>query len=315
MSAPKASITAACASSLLLAAAALIGPAAASDDAVLMADLHRVQAGENLLDLARSRDVGYVELLAANPGADPWLPRPGGEILLPTSHLPPSGLDRAPLVVNLGDMRLYWRSPRGEVDSFPMGIGQDASSLRPSLTRVAGKRHNPTWVPPPSIRAEKPHLPERVPPGPDNPLGEYSLDLALGLVRIHGTNLPDGVGRRVSHGCLRLYPEDIARLYPQVAIGTPVLIVDEPVKLAWLDGELWLEVHPDQAMADTIEARRPAEPPPLPGLEARINALAGDDGLRVDWKVVDWAERHRLGIPVRITHPLAGEPLALMPVE
>jgi L,D-transpeptidase ErfK/SrfK len=310
MSAPKASIIAACASSLLLALAA---PARAGDGAVLMAELHRVQAGENLLDLARSGGVGYVELLAANPGADPWLPPAGGEILLPTSHLPPSGLNRAPLVINLGDMRLYWRGPDGTVDSFPIGIGQDERSLRPSATRVVGKRHNPIWVPPPSIRAEKPYLPERILPGPDNPLGEYSLDLALGLVRIHGTNLPDGVGRRVSHGCLRLYPEDIAKLYPQVAIGTPVLIVDEPVKLAWMDDELWLEIHPTQTMADAIEAHRPAEAPPVPDLETRITALAGKQALRVDWKMVDWAETHRLGIPIRITRPTAGEPLALKP--
>ncbi|MBC7950650.1 MAG: L,D-transpeptidase family protein [Rhodospirillaceae bacterium] len=310
MSAPRASTIAACASSLLL---ILAGPAAADDGAVLMAELHRVQAGENLLDLARSSDVGYVELLAANPGADPWLPRAGGEILLPTSHLSPPGLDRAPLVINLGDMRLYWRGPDGTVDSFPVGIGQDGRSLEPTLTRVVGKRHNPVWVPPPSIRAEKPDLPERVLPGPDNPLGEYSLDLALGLVRIHGTNLPDGVGRRVSHGCLRLYPEDIAKLYPQIAMGTPVLIVDEPVKLAWLDGELWLEIHPTPAMADSIEARRPAEPPPVTDLEARITALAGEQAPRVDWKMVGWTESHRLGIPVRITRPLAGEPLALKP--
>ncbi|MBC7906888.1 MAG: L,D-transpeptidase family protein [Rhodospirillaceae bacterium] len=310
MNAPKASIIAACASSLLL---ALAGPARAEDGAVLMAEMHRVQAGENLLDLARSSDLGYVELMAANPGADPWLPRAGGEILLPTSHLPPSGFERAPLVANLGDMRLYWRGPDGTMDSFPMGIGQDGWGLQPTLTRVVGKRHNPVWVPPPSIRAEKPYLPERIPPGPDNPLGEYSLDLALGLVRIHGTNLPDGVGRRVSHGCLRLYPEDIAKLFPQVAMGTPVMIVDEPIKLAWLDGELWLEIHPTPAMADAIESRRPAEAPPVPDLEARVTALAGEHGPRLDWKVVGWAETHRLGVPVRITRPTAGEPLALRP--
>ncbi|MBX9635809.1 MAG: hypothetical protein K2X44_12570, partial [Magnetospirillum sp.] len=121
-----------------------------------MAELHRIQPGENLLDLARSSDVGYVELLAANPGADPWMPRMDSQILLPTSHLPPPGLERAPLVVNLGDMRLYWRHSNGTVDSFPVGIGQDGRNLLPSLTRVSGKRHNPIWIPPPSIRAEKP---------------------------------------------------------------------------------------------------------------------------------------------------------------
>jgi L,D-transpeptidase ErfK/SrfK len=314
MSVPRPSTTALCVSSLLASLLAW-APAAAEDGAVLMAETHRVQAGENLLDLARSSGLGYVEILAANPGADPWLPGAGRDIVLPAAHLPPPGVERAPLVVNLGDMRLYWRQPDGAVESFPVGIGQEGNSLNPGETRVVGKRHNPTWVPPPSIRAEKPDLPEKVPPGPDNPLGEHSLDLALGLVRIHGTNLPDGVGRRVSHGCLRLYPEDIARLFPHIQIGTTVVIVDEPVKLARMDGELWLEIHPGQAMADAIENRRAMDVPPLPDLAARITAFAPADAGRVDWKVVEWTERSRLGVPVRITHPQAGAPLALMPSE
>lgn len=302
-------IIAACASSLLLA----VSPARAGEEAELLADTHVVAAGENLLDLARARDLGYVELLAANPGADPWLPGLGRTILLPIAHLPPAGLAEAPLVVNLGDMRVYWRGSGGVV-SYPVGIGREGWELRPGLTRVAGKRRNPTWVPPPSIRAEKPWLPERVPAGPDNPLGEFSIDLALGLVRIHGTNQPDGVGRRVSHGCFRLYPEDIAALFPEVPVGTPVAIVDEPVKLARLGGELWLEVHPDQAAADAIEAG--AELPDLaelPHLEGMVARAAGGDAVRVDWALVAWAERIRLGVPVRITRPAAGPPLVLVP--
>lgn len=278
-----------------------------------MADTQVIAAGETMLDLARRHDLGYVELMAANPGIDPWLPPPGRPVLLPVAHLPPAGLASAPLVINLGDMRLYWRGADGEVASYPVGIGRDGWEVRPGLTRVAGKRRRPAWIPPPSIRAEKPWLPPRVPPGPDNPLGDYSLDLADGLIRIHGTNRPDGVGRRVSHGCFRLYPEDIAALFPLVAIGTPVAIVDEPVKLARIDDDLWLEVHPGQAAADAVEAGLVEEPRPHPGLEAMIAGMAAEDADRIDWELVEWAGRTRLGVPVRITRPRPGAPLALTP--
>lgn len=307
---PRPSIIAACASSLLL----LLAPAPARAEAALLADSHVIAAGENLLDLARAHDLGYVELVAANPTVDPWLPPAGTAVLLPIAHLPPAGLARAPLVVNLGDMRLYWRAMDGLV-SYPIGIGRDGWTLGPGLTRVVGKREKPNWVPPPSVRAEKPWLPAKVPPGPDNPLGDYSLDLALGLVRIHGTNLPDGVGRRVSHGCIRLYPEDIAALFGEIRVGTPVAIVDEPVKLARIDGELWLEIHPGQAAADALEDGRDTDPAPLPGLEAMVNEAAGGAGGRVDWAMVEWAERTRLGVPVRVTRPGAGAPLALVPAS
>lgn len=294
-------IIAACASSLAFAAQA---------DVLLLADSHRVAAGENLLDLARQWDLGYVELMAANPGIDPWLPPEGRSVLLPAAHLPPAGM-AAPLVINLGDMRLYWRGRDGLV-SFPVGIGRDGWELRPGLTRVAGKRRDPAWVPPASIRAEKPWLPQRVPPGPDNPLGAFSLDLAQGLIRIHGTNRPDGVGRRVSHGCFRMYPEDIARLFAEVPVGTPVAIVDEPVKLARLDGELWLEIHPGPAEADAIEDGRKRDAAPR-DIEALVSRHAAADVGRVDWALVEWAERTRMGVPIRITRPAAGAPVALLP--
>jgi L,D-transpeptidase ErfK/SrfK len=286
---------------------------AEQSEAALLADSHVIAAGDNLLDLARAHDLGYVEMIAANPTIDPWLPPPGATVLLPIAHLPPAGLALAPLVVNLGDMRLYWRGAEG-LDSYPIGIGRDGWTLDSGLTRVAGKREQPAWVPPPSIRAEKPWLPARVPPGPDNPLGDYSLDLALGLVRIHGTNLPDGVGRRVSHGCIRLYPEDIAALFAEIRVGTAVAIVDEPVKLARLDGDLWLEIHPDQAAADALEDGREAEPAPLPGLEAMVREAAGEAGGRIDWAMVAWAARTRLGVPVRVTRPEVGTPLVLFPL-
>lgn len=299
------------------AAAAAAGegiPLTAARQPVVMGETVVVVAGDTLADLARAHGLGAVEIQAANPGIDPWRPQPGATVVLPTVHLPPDA--EAGLVINLGDMRLTHARPTGERDSYPIGIGRDGWELRAgTITRVVRKRRNPTWVPPASIRAEKPWLPASVPPGPDNPLGAYSLDLGLGLVRIHGTNLPDGVGRRVSHGCIRLYPEDIARLFPQIAVGTKVAIVDQPAKLAWLDGDLWLEIHPSQRQADAVEYRRQFPSEEVAGLEARIAAAAGPEAIRVDWGMVAWAEETRLGVPVRITRPVAGPPVALVGVE
>jgi len=273
---------------------------AAAEPLVLLGEPYQVAAGDNLADVARAHGLGYVELLAANPGLDPWAPPEGATLMLPTTHIAP----RRPgpgLLVNLGDMRLYFApADGGAVASFPIGIGREGRALPATTTRVAGKRARPSWTPPASIRAEKPWLPAVVPPGPDNPLGAYSLDLALDLVRIHGTNLPDGVGRRTSHGCLRLYPEDIARLFPRVPVGTRVTILDQPAKLAWIDGALWLEAHPDGDQADSVEDRRPLPARTLPGLDQRVTAAAGAEAARIDWDAVRWAEAHRPGLPVRI---------------
>lgn len=280
-----------------------------------MAEQTVLRPGETLMDVARMHDLGFVELRAANPGLDPWLPPPGATLLLPNVHVAPVELKRVPLVINLAAMRLYWRAPNGDVTSFPVGIGRDGMGLPPSTTRVVGKRRDPVWVPPPSVLAEKPWLPERVPPGPDNPLGAYSLDLANGLIRIHGTNLPDGVGRRVSHGCFRLYPEDIERLFAEVAVGTPVAIIDAPATVARVDGEWWLELHPGQDDADAIEAGEPLPASSQDGVEMQVATAVGDEVWRIDWDAVAWARAHPFGAPIRITLPPGPAPMPLTPSE
>lgn len=286
----------------MVVAAALVKPAAARPpaDVVELGETHVVVKGDLLPDIARANDLGYVELLAANPGVDPWVPTPGTVLILPTTHIAPSGM-RPGLVANLGDMRLYYQRSEGDqITSFPMGIGRDGWQLRPQTTHVIRKRVHPTWAPPPSIRSEKPWLPAIVPAGPDNPLGDYSLDLALGLIRIHGTNLPDGVGRRSSHGCLRLYPEDIANLFPDIPVGMRVTIVDQSAKLGWIDGSLWLEANPSQDQADAIEDRKPIPARRIPGLRNRIIEVAGSRANEVEWSIVRWAEDTRPSVPVRI---------------
>lgn len=264
---------------------------------------HVVAAGETLLDLARANGLGYVEVVAANPGVDPWLPGTGRTVALPIDHLPPDSPPHG-IVVNLGDMRLYFFYHPGAAPlSFPIGIGKQDWELAEATTRVAGKRQAPAWYVPPSLLRENPDLPKVVPPGPDNPLGQFSLDLALPGIRIHGTNRPYGVGRRVSHGCIRLYPEDIAALYPMVAVGSPVAVVDQPAKLGWRYGHLWLEVHPSGRQADELEDRRPMTPEPVPGLADMIDAAAGGRIDEVDWGVVRQTVDDRRGYPVRLTWP------------
>jgi L,D-transpeptidase ErfK/SrfK len=265
--------------------------------------VYEVQPGQTLLDIARDHNLGYVEILAANPGVDPWLPGDYREIVLPTVHFPPDAPARG-IVVNVGDMRLYfYQHTGGDPITYPIGVGRSGWELRDAATTVKGKRHWPIWFVPLSIQAEHPGLAAEVAPGPDNPLGEYSLDLRLPAVRIHGTNRPWGVGRRVSHGCIRLYPEAIAALFPLVAVGTPVTVVDQPVKLAWMSGDLWIEAHPTGIQADELEDHRPLTPAPVEGLEDKVADAAGIYADHVDWDAVHRAVAERRGYPVRILTP------------
>ncbi|ASG24482.1 L,D-transpeptidase ErfK/SrfK [Nitrospirillum viridazoti] len=270
---------------------------------------YRIESpSETLMDVARRFDLGYVEVRAVNPDIDPWQPRPGAVVLLPLAHLlpdvPPAPARRSLIIINLGDFRLYWLPANGEPTSMPIGSAADPYPEPMGEGHIRGKRVNPVWTPPPTVRAEHPELPRSVGPGPDNPLGAFALDMSWPAYAVHGTNKPDGVGRRVSHGCIRLYPEDIARLFPQVGIGTRVVMVDQPVKLGWIDGELYLEAHPDRDQADEIERNGTF----VPHLSAQstmdtrlwIARLAGDAVDRVDWGLVDDILSSRNGLPVPI---------------
>lgn len=266
---------------------------------------HVVAEGETLIDLARRYDLGFVELQAANPDIDPWTPAVGTKLVLPTAHLLPAA-PRQGIVINLAELRLYYFDPAGPVVTFPIGIGGSGWETPVGETRVVGKRERPTWTAPPSIRAERPDLPAQIPPGPANPLGEFALDLGWRGYVIHGTNKPAGIGRRVSHGCIRLYPADIAWLFPGVAVGTPVTVVDQPVKAGWSDGALYVEVHPTQAQADTIEAYGMFAPEPATDLDWRVQRAAGAAVGRLDWPLIRQIAEERRGVPVRVgSTPLA----------
>ncbi len=268
--------------------------------------LHTVTGEETFVALMARYRVGYTELVAANPGIDPWIPEPGTTLDIPTAHLLPTGPRRG-IVVNLADQRLYWfPEPPARPASFPIGIGGEGRATPVGETNVAGKREHPIWYPPQSMRDADPSVPGAVLSGPDNPLGDHALDLDWGSYVIHGTNRPAGVGRRVSHGCIRLAPDDIALLFAAVAPGVPVTIVDEPIKLGWSDGDLWLEVHPSQEQADELEERGAFTPAPASGAGKRIlAAVATTDRSRLDWPAIQRAITERRGIPVRIMKPVS----------
>lgn len=200
-----------------------------------------------MVDLAVNFKVGYYHLTLANPNIDPWLPTPKKKILIPQKILIPEEITFLPdniIIVNLPEMRLYYFKNK-KFFVAPIGIGGE-NSLPPLGTyTIVRKKEKPTWYPPPSIKKEDPTLPDVVPPGPENPMGDYALYLSKGLYAIHGTNKIYSIGRRSTHGCIRLYPEHIKFLFENVSIGTLVKIIYEPYKLAIEDGKIYLQAFPD----------------------------------------------------------------------
>ena len=256
---------------------------------------------DTLLDIARANDLGYGQLMAVNRDVDPWLPGAGRKIILPGSYLLPPG-PRKGIVIDLAAQRLYYFPPGGKtVEAYPIGAGAEAGMTPRGTTRVVGKVVKPAWYVPKSIREEQPDLPAMVPAGPDNPLGEYAFRLGWPSYLIHGTNKPYGIGRNVSHGCIHLYPEDIEKLFHEVPIGTPVRVIDDQMRLAWIDGELYLSLAPTHAQIDQISQNQPMQPMVPHDLHARVLAAAGAQKDRIDWHAVDEIGRRRPGMPIAIT--------------
>lgn len=260
-------------------------------------------------DLAREYGLGYDEMVAANPDIDPWLPGSGTPVLLPTQYVLPD-VPRRGLVLNLASKRLFYFPEVGEgeavqVLTYPIGIGRVGWNTPLGQTEVVAKARDPVWYVPASVRQEHEELgdplPSVVPPGPDNPLGRYVLQLDMPGYLIHGTNQPYGVGMRVSHGCIRLYPENIEPLYDMVEIGEPVTIINEPYLAGWRDGELYFESHlPLQ------------DDPVTPG--ERMQEIF-DEARNASGAFIDEAERDRAksvagfasGVPTRVLMADSGE--------
>ncbi|MBI2994923.1 MAG: L,D-transpeptidase family protein [Gammaproteobacteria bacterium] len=278
-------------------------PLRSQDDSVI-GELIAVTAagGETLPDIARMNGFGYSEIKLINPGIDTWLPGAEEEIILPGEFILPVA-PREGIVLNIPEMRLYYFPPRKgnraqEVVTYPIGIGREGWNTPYVATRVNRKDKDPIWYPPESIReehaAEGRPLPKIVRPGPDNPMGAYAMRLALPAYAIHGTNKPLGVGMRVSHGCIRLYPEDIEELFAQVKPGTPVHIVNQPYKVGRRGDRLFLEAHP------YLEEDQDQFSGNLTSVVKMILAVTGELPYDVDWNRAKQVIQDPAGIPIEI---------------
>ncbi len=252
---------------------------------------------DSLAEIGRRYGVGAKEMIQANPTLDPWAPTPGSIVTVPAQFLLPKGSKQG-IVINLAEMRLYFYEPDGKhISTYPVGIGQEGWDTPLMETTIVKKREKPTWYVPDSIWEQHAKrgdpIPHIVPPGPDNPLGDYALNLGLANGRIHGT-IPNkaGVGLRSSHGCIRLLPKDIETLFKKVAVGTKVRIIHAPIKISKHGDTLVLEAH------------KPLTEPSFRGSDS-VEALIADIAAttptgrhyRIDWDMVNKTLKNPNGIP------------------
>jgi L,D-transpeptidase ErfK/SrfK len=259
---------------------------------------------DTLLDIARRYSVGYEEIRRANPKLDLWIPGAGADVLVPGRRILPQGV-REGVLVNLPEHRLYYyprpkRHEKPVVITFPVSVGKMDWRTPLGQTQVVSKQTLPSWRPPASVRQEHAErgdpLPAVVPPGPDNPLGEYAMRLAIhpGDYLIHGTNNPQAVGMAVTHGCIRLYPEDIEALFKIVPVGTKVWLVNEPVKVAFVNGELLLEAHPQ------IDAEGQPMEPDLNTLSPQLDQALGATTAAINWDLARETLQEAQGMPTLV---------------
>ncbi len=259
------------------------------------------KASDTLLGIARKYSVGYWEIQEANPKVNMWLPGQGTPVTIPGRFIVPP-VPHAGIVVNLPQHRLfYFPAPRRHeqpiVITYPVSPGEKGWATPVGITRIIRKVPHPVWIPTPSIlkahEEEGDPIPRIYPAGPDNPMGEWALETTLsnGEIYIHGTNNPMAIGMAVTHGCVRLYPEDIAALFPIVPVGTRVNIVSDPILATLQDGKLYLEIHPP-AGSD----HRPAKPD-YQKISRILDAAIGKSQVAVDWGKLRHVATQANGIP------------------
>jgi L,D-transpeptidase ErfK/SrfK len=256
--------------------------------------------------------VGYEEILLANPGVDAWLPGVGREVIVPTEFVLPAAPHEG-VVVNVAAMRIFYYPPhkKGEpqiVYTHPIGIGRVGWKTPEGTTKIISRQKDPVWVVPKSVREEHAEdgekLPAIVPAGPDNPLGQYAFRLSWPSYLIHGTNKPYGVGMRSSHGCMRLYPEDIAVFYDLIPIGTKVTVVNQPYLFGWREGTLYLQAYAvmeDDSRDWSKNRQRLLANLMNPKQRAKIGQRIEGEDKDVDWqRIGDLAHAPR-AVPVPVT--------------
>ncbi len=270
-------------------------------------------AKDTLPEIARRQHLGFDEIVAANPGVDTWLPGDGTLVHLPMQHLLPDA-PRQGIVVNLPQGRLFYfhyaAAGHALVETFPVSVGQMDWKTPLGVTRIVSKEKAPTWYPPKSVREvhlqDGDVLPASIPPGPDNPLGDYALRLGIpgGAYLIHGTNNPLGVGMQITHGCMRLYPEDIDLLFHEVPAGMSVRIVNQRIMTGWADGALYLEVH------GPLDGTDPKDIEDLTALTRVIVAATATRRVIIDWDTAGRVFQQARGVPTRISIDRWIEPAA-----
>ncbi len=272
------------------------------EDVVGNISIHTLKEGDNFLQLAQTFRVGFLELVDANPDVDPWIPEEGAQIIIPTQYVLPD-VEREGLVINLAELRLYQFHEAINnvlsVSTYPVSIGKDDEWETPlSFTRVTSKTAKPNWYPPASIRKEHEEnndpLPRVVPPGPDNPLGDYKIGLALSGYLIHGTNVPEGIGMRVTHGCIRLHPTGIEKLFKSVEVNTPVTIVNQPYKVGWRDNKLYVETHSGIEEQKKTSSRNLTE---FVQLVVAQTKQKEDENYKIFWEKGYQEAREKRGVP------------------
>ncbi len=265
---------------------------------------------DTLADIARRFNLGWDEVVNANPGVDPWLPGEGTRIVLPTQFVLP---DAAPegVVVNLAALRLFYfpKAEKGQprtVVTYPIGIGMVGWATPTGNTKIVSKRKDPVWTPPASVRkehaAEGDILPPTVPAGPDNPLGAFAMNLGWPSYLMHGTNKPAGVGMRASHGCIRLYPEDIAVLFEQIPIGTKVTVVNQPLVYRWHGDSLYVQSYPPHE--EHPEAKKAAKGQRFDKtVSSKMAQALKPHAATADWALAEQVVNDARGVAVPVSRP------------
>jgi L,D-transpeptidase ErfK/SrfK len=254
---------------------------------------HTTKRDESLIEIARKYDLGFNEIADTNPELDPFIPGDGATVIIPTSWILPNVPSYKGIVINLSEMRMYYFFRKHKsilVKTFPIGIGAEGTNTPQGTFSVIEKTVKPSWHVPESILKERPDSPKVVPPGPKNPLGSHALRLSLPTILIHGTNRPFGIGRMVSHGCIRLYPEDIPKLFKLVPTGTQVIIIRQPIKIGVENKDVYIEVHNDTYSN-------------LDYFDEAVKLLQQKNLLKnINTEKFYWALKEKKGIPVNISN-------------
>ncbi len=253
---------------------------------------------DTLVDIARKYNLGFNEIIRANPNVDKWLPGEGTIIKIPAQHIIPKGFSEKGITINLSEFRGYFIKDN-KLITFPVGLGRMDWKTPLGISTIDLKLEKPAWYPPKSVRDEYKNqgkfLPAEVLPGPDNPLGELAMRISIpGGYFIHGTNRPDGVGMEISHGCIRLFPEDIDYIFQLTDIGTEVIILDQPIKIARIENDIYLQVHPSYSTQYDYD---------LDKLRIQIELLINNETelIEINWDTVENLLKEQNGLATKVT--------------